>query len=86
MQSSVLGEALTRREIPKELAESRATVARHLGIARLAPGSLRPDLMTLRSSGLQSAVSDVSMATQEDRALSREIGTTFDAAEEVQGL
>jgi hypothetical protein len=40
----------------------------------------------MRSSGLQSAVSDVSMATQEDRALSREIGTMFDAAEEVQGL
>jgi hypothetical protein len=39
-----------------------------------------------RSSGLQSALSDVSQATQEARALSRDIGSALDAAAEVRGL
>ena len=44
------------------------------------------DLLKLRSSGLESAMSDVASATQEARALSREIGNAVDAVREVRGL
>jgi len=47
---------------------------------------LRLDLIKLRASGLQSALSDVSMATQEARALSREISAALDAAAELEKL
>jgi serine/threonine-protein kinase len=52
----------------------------------LALGNLRLDLLKLRSSGLQSALSDVSSATQEARTLSREIGAALEAAAEVKSL
>ena len=54
--------------------------------AGLALGNLRLDLIKFRSSGLESALSDVSSATQEARALSREIGAALEAAAEVRGL
>jgi hypothetical protein len=44
------------------------------------------DLIKLRSSGLQSALSDVSTATQEARALSRDIDVALDAAAEMRNL
>jgi hypothetical protein len=40
----------------------------------------------LRTSGLQAGLSDVSSATQEVRALSREIGVMLEAAEEARTL
>jgi serine/threonine-protein kinase len=54
--------------------------------AGLALGNLRLDLIKFRSSGLESALTDVSTATQEARALSREIGAALEAAAEVRGL
>jgi serine/threonine-protein kinase len=69
----------------QELAEQRAALARQLDSAGLALGSLRLDLIKLRSSGLQSALSDVSSATQEARALSSEIDAVLAAAAEVRG-
>lgn len=75
-----------QRETYDELMRRRATLARQLDNAGLALGSLRLDLIKLRSSGLQSALADVSTATQEARALSREIGAVLDAAAEVQKL
>ena len=63
-----------------------AALAQQLDSAGLALGNLRLDLIKLRSSGLQSALSDVSTATQEARALSREIGAVLDAAAEVRSL
>ena len=47
-----------------ELVARRVALARQLDSAGLALGSLRLDLIKLRSSGLQSALSDVSSATQ----------------------
>jgi serine/threonine protein kinase len=70
----------------EELVQRRATLARQLDNAGLALGNLRLDLIKLRSSGLQSALSDVSTATQEARALSREIGAALEAAAEVKSL
>ena len=80
--------ALLRRQrgTLDELIERRAALARQIDSAGLALGNLRLDLIKLRSSGLQSALTDVSTATQEARALSREIGDVLDAAAEVRAL
>ncbi len=69
-----------------ELMQRRASLLRQLDSAGLALGNLRLDLIKLQSSGLQSALSDVSTATQEARVLSREIGAALDAAAEVRSL
>ena len=69
-----------------ELVQRRLTLARQIDNAALALGNLRLDLVKLRSSGLQSAMSDVSMATQEARALSREINAVLEAAAELEKL
>jgi hypothetical protein len=52
--------------------------------AGLALENLRLDLLKLRSSGVQAAIHDVLSATQEARALSREIGHVPEAVEEVR--
>jgi len=69
-----------------ELVQRRVALARQIDNAALALGNLRLDLIKLRASGLQSALSDVSMATQEARALSREISAALDAAAELEKL
>jgi len=69
-----------------ELVQRRVGLARQIDNAALALGNLRLDLIKLRASGLQSALSDVSMATQEARALSREISAALDAAAELEKL
>jgi serine/threonine-protein kinase len=80
--------ALFRRQRAtlEDLTRRRDALARQLDSAGLALANLRLDLIKLRSSGLESALSDVSTATQEARALSREIGAVLDAAAEVRGL
>jgi serine/threonine protein kinase len=75
-----------QRATLEDLVQRRATLARQLDNAGLALGSLRLDLIKFRSSGLESALSDVSSATQEARALSKEIGAVLEAAAEVKGL
>jgi len=59
---------------------------RQVDSAGLALGSLRLDLVKFQASGLQSALTDVSMATQEARALSRDIEVLLDAAAEMRSL
>jgi hypothetical protein len=49
-------------------------------------GNLRLDMVKLRTSGLQANLSDVSSATQEVRALSRELGVLLEAAEEARAI
>jgi serine/threonine-protein kinase len=80
--------ALLRRQrlTLDELLQHRVTLARQLDNAALALANLRLDLIKLRSSGLQSALSDVSMATQEARALSRDISAVLEAAAELEQL
>jgi serine/threonine-protein kinase len=75
-----------QRSTIEELVKRRATLARQLDSAGLALGNLRLDLIKFRSSGLQSALTDVSSATQQARALSREIGDVLDAVAEVRSL
>jgi serine/threonine-protein kinase len=69
-----------------DLMRRRVELARQLESAGLALGSLKLDLIKVRSSGLQSALSDVTSATQEARALSTEIDRMLAAAEEVRSL
>jgi serine/threonine protein kinase len=75
-----------QRDTLEELVRRRATLARQVESAGLALGNLRLDLLTFRSSGLQSGLSDVSTATQEARVLSREIDAVLEAAAEVRSL
>ena len=75
--------ALLRRQRATldELAQRRAALVRQLDSAGLALGNLRLDLIKLRSSDLKSALSDLTSATQQARALSTEIGAVIDAVE-----
>jgi serine/threonine-protein kinase len=75
-----------QRATLEELVQRRASLMRQLDSAGLALGNLRLDLIKFRSSGLESALSDVSTATQEARALSKEISAVLAAAAEVRGL
>jgi serine/threonine-protein kinase len=69
-----------------ELMERRGALSGQLESASLALHNLRLDLIKLRSSGLGSAMSDLTSATQEARAISREIGHAVDAVGEVRRL
>ena len=69
-----------------ELAERRGVLAAQMESASLALQNLRLDLLKLRSSGLGSAMSDVANATQEAKALSRDIGHAVEAVKEVKRL
>lgn len=75
-----------QRETLDEIASRRLALSRQLENVGLALGNLRLDLIKLRSSGLQSALADVSSATQEARALSRDIGAVLEAAAEMERL
>jgi len=80
--------ALLRRQRTSllELAESRSALAAQLENASLMLSNLRLDMVKLRTSGLHAGLSDVSSATQEVRALSREIGLMLEAAEEARAI
>jgi serine/threonine-protein kinase len=67
-------------------ARERSALARRLDNAGLALANLRLDLAKLKSSGLESVLSDVTSATQEARALSRDIGSALDAVAEVRAI
>ena len=69
-----------------ELTERRDVLAAQLESASLALQNLRLDLLKLRSSGLGTAVSDVANATQEAKALSRDIEHAVAALREVKRL
>jgi serine/threonine-protein kinase len=78
---------LRRQRVSLEhLARQRVTLARQIEHAVLALGNLRIDLLKLRASGLEAGLADVSSATQEARALSRDIGVALEAAGEVREL
>jgi hypothetical protein len=70
----------------RSLADSRAQIHARLDSAALMLQNLALDVLKLRSAGLQSVVSDVNSATQEARALIREIGHVVGAADEVRAL
>jgi serine/threonine protein kinase len=78
---------LRRQRVSLEhLARQRVSLAHQIEQSVLALGNLRLDLLKLRASGIEAGLADVSSATQEARALSRDIGVALEAVGEVRGL
>ena len=69
-----------------DLLERRAKMAGQAESVGMTLEALKLDLVKLRSSGMRAALDDLSTATQEARALSRELGHVLDAAREVRGM
>jgi serine/threonine-protein kinase len=75
-----------QRDTLQQLADRRTTMVRQTESAALALGNLRLDLIKLQSSGFESALSDVTSATQQARALTKDIGAALAAVDEVRDL
>jgi serine/threonine-protein kinase len=69
-----------------DLLERRQTLLSQLESASLALQNLKLDLLKLRSAGVGSSLEDVTSATREARALSRDIGHLLDAASDVRKI
>jgi len=69
-----------------ELLTRRQSLANQLESAGLMLQNLKLDLLKLRSSGVGSAIEDVTSATQEARALSREIGLLVEASDDLKKI
>jgi len=69
-----------------DLLDRRRMLANQLESASLALQNLKFDLLKLRSSGVAAAIEDVTSATQEARALSRDIGHVLEAADDLKRL
>lgn len=69
-----------------DLQSRRDTMRRQIESASMALRSLRLDIVKLRTLGVNATVDDVTSATQEARAVSRELGYVMDAAEESRRL
>ena len=69
-----------------DLLERRRSLANQLESAGLMLQNLKFDLLKLRSSGIGSAIEDVTSATQEAWALSRDIENLVEASEELKNL
>ena len=75
-----------QRATVHDLLERRAKMAGQAESVGMTLEALKLDLVKLRSSGMRAALDDLSTATQEARALSRELGHVLDAAREVRGM
>jgi serine/threonine-protein kinase len=75
-----------QRDMLAELATSREKLLEQYESAGLLLQNLSLDMLKVRSSGLDSALGGITSATQEARALSREIGYVLDAAAELRDL
>jgi Protein kinase domain len=75
-----------QRATVHDLLERRARLMSRFESACMALQNLKLDLVKLRSAGLDAALGDVTSATQEARALSRDIGHVLEAADEVRRL
>ena len=75
-----------QRKTVQDLLDRRAKVARQVESVTMTLETLMLDLLKLRSSGVKAALDEIGSATQEARALSRELGHVIDAAREVREL
>jgi serine/threonine-protein kinase len=69
-----------------DLLERRRSLAIQLESAGLMLQNLKLDLLKFRSAGVGSSIEDVSTATQEARALSRDIGNVVEATDDLRKL
>ena len=70
----------------RELADRRTALQGQLESAQLALANLKLDLYKLRSAGIAAGLADVNSATQQARAVSRDIGHAVEAAREIERL
>jgi serine/threonine-protein kinase len=75
-----------QHDMISNLVKSRDTLAEQYESAGVLLQNLTLDLLKMRSSGLQSALDDVTSVTQEARALSKEIGYVLAAADELRDI
>jgi serine/threonine-protein kinase len=73
-----------QRETLGDLRGRRDSLATQLESTSLMLQNIRIDLIALRAAGVQSSIDDASSATQEARALSRDIGHVLEAAKQVR--
>jgi serine/threonine protein kinase len=73
---------LRQRETLMDLAERRSTLAQQMDQAVLLLGSMKLDLMKLRSSGVSARLADDPLLTSEMRALSRDVERVAEAVDE----
>jgi serine/threonine-protein kinase len=73
-----------QRETLADLRGRRDSLVAQLDSASLMLQNIRLDLIALRAAGVQASIDDVSSATQEARALSRDIGHVLEAAKQVR--
>jgi len=73
-----------QRETLDDLLGRRESLASQLESASLMLQNIRIDLIALRAAGVQSSIDEGSSATQEARALSRDIGHVLEAAKQVR--
>jgi serine/threonine-protein kinase len=69
-----------------DLLGRRQSLLSQLESAGLALENLKLDLYKLRSAGISASISDVTSATQQARAVSREIGHVLEAADDIRKL
>jgi serine/threonine-protein kinase len=75
-----------QRQTLQDLVRRRETLLSQMESAALVLQNLKLDLVKLRSSGVQASIDDVTSATQEARALSRDIANVLDAAAEIRSI
>jgi hypothetical protein len=75
-----------QRSTLHDLLERRNALLAQLESAGLALENLKLDLVRFRSAGVSSALEDVTSATKEARAVSRDIGHLLDAQDEVRRI
>jgi hypothetical protein len=75
-----------QRSTLRDLLERRTALLAQMESASLALENLKLDLVRFRSAGVSNALEDVTSATREARAVSRDIEHLLDAADEVKRL
>ena len=75
-----------QRTTLRDLLERRSALLSQMESASLALENLKLDLVRFRSAGVSSALEDVTSATREAKAVSRDIGHMLDAVDEVRRL
>jgi serine/threonine-protein kinase len=75
-----------QRSSLRDLLERRQSLSNQLESTGLMLQNLKLDLLKLRSSGIGSAIEDVTSATQDARALSRDISNLVEASDDLKKL
>ena len=75
-----------QEETVRDLEARRTSLAGRLDSAGMALRTLRLDLVRLRASGVGASIDEVSHATQEARALSRDIAVALEAARDLRAI